>query len=65
MNNKYYIKKIKKLLEKNTHYETIKVFEDPTPYIMTNAKDYYKLMNYINKLLEGDKKWVKRNILNI
>lgn len=56
MKNKYYIKKIKKLLEKNTHYETIKVFEDPTPYIMTNAKDYYKLMKYIDKLLEGDKK---------
>lgn len=55
MNNKYYIKKIKKLLENNTRYETIRMWDEPTPYIMTNAKDYYKLMKYIDKLLEGDK----------
>lgn len=50
---KYYIRAIKKILEKNTHYETIKVFEDPTPYIMTNEKDYYKIMKLIDKLLGG------------
>ena len=52
--NKLYLKKIKKLLEKNTHYENISMGDTPTPYIMTNEKDYYKLMKYIEKLLKGE-----------
>ena len=50
---KYYIKKIKKILENNTHYENIARGDTPTPYIMTNEKDYNKLMKYIDKLLGG------------
>ena len=55
MINKYYVRKIKKILEKNTRYETIRMWDEPTPYILTNAKDYYKLMEYIKKLLKENK----------
>lgn len=55
MINKYYVRKIKKLLEKNTHYESLKIWDEPVPYIMTNTKDYYKLMEYIKKLLKENK----------
>lgn len=55
MINKYYVRKIKKILEKNTRYETIRMWDEPTPYIMTNAKDYYTLMKYIDKLLKEKK----------
>lgn len=53
MINKLYLKKIKKILEKNTRYETRWTWDEPTPYIMTDEKDYKKLMKYINKLLGG------------
>ena len=51
-----YLKKIKNLLKKNTHYENRYRGDAPTPYIMTNEKDYYKLMKYIDKLLKGENK---------
>lgn len=53
MINKYYVRKLKKLLEKNTHYENKYMGDTPTPYIMTNEKDYYKIMKILDKLLGG------------
>ena len=52
--NKYYINKIKKLIEKNTLYEGTFGYNELKPYLMINEKDYNKLMKYIDKLL-GDK----------
>lgn len=56
--NKLYVRlyatKIKRILKKNTHYENKYMGDIPTPYIMTNEKDYNKLMKYIDKLLKGD-----------
>ena len=54
MINKYHVRKLKKILEKNTHYENRYRGDEPTPYIMTNEKDYYKIMKYIDKILKGD-----------
>lgn len=50
MINKYYVWKLKKLLEKNTYFENNYMGDTPTPYIMTDEKDYYKMMNLVNKL---------------
>ena len=55
MINKLYIKKIKKILENNTYYENKYMGDTPTPYIMTNEKDYNKLMKYLDKLLKEKK----------
>ena len=61
MINKYYVRKLKKLLEKNTRYETIRMWDEPTPYILTNKEDYYKITKYIDKLL-GEKNEKRRII---
>lgn len=53
MINKYYVRKLKKLLEKSTRYETIGMWDEPTPYLLSNGKDYYKIMKIIDKLLGG------------
>lgn len=53
--NKYYIRKLKKLLEKSTRYETIGMWDEPTPYLLSNGKDYNKIMKIIDKLLERNK----------
>lgn len=53
--SKVYVKRIKKILEKNTRYETIRMWDEPTPYILTNEKDYNKLMKYIEKILKENK----------
>ena len=53
MINKYYVKKLKKLLEKNTHYYNKERAGEPLPYIMTDTKCYSKIMKYLDKLLGG------------
>lgn len=55
MINKYYVRKLKKILEKSTHYYNLERAGEMFPYIMTETKDYYRLMKYINKLLKEKK----------
>lgn len=55
MINKYYVWKLKKLLEKNTRYYNKERAGEPLPYIITDEKDYYKIMKLIDKLLERNK----------
>jgi hypothetical protein len=50
--NKLYIKKIKKILEKNTFYENKYMGDAPTPYVLIEEKEYYKIVKYLLKLLE-------------
>lgn len=52
---RFYVTKLKKLLEKSTRYETIGMWDEPTPYLFSNGKDYNKIMYCIDKLLKGNK----------
>ena len=53
MINKYYVRKLKKLLEKNTRYYNKERAGEPLPYIITDEKDYYKIMklNFFKSLI--------------
>jgi len=53
--NKYYINKIKKLIEKNTLYEGTFGYEELKPYLLLDEKELNKLLKYIEKLKV--KKW--------
>lgn len=50
MINKYYINKIKKLIEKNTLYEGTFGYEELKPYLMLNEKELKLLLKYLDKL---------------
>lgn len=52
MINKYYVKKLKKLLEKNTRYYNKERAGEPLPYIITDEKDYYLIKLYLEKLTD-------------
>ena len=48
--NKYYINKIKKLIEKNTQYEETFGWKELRPYLLLDEKELNKLLKYIEKL---------------
>ena len=52
MINKYYVRKLKKLLEKNTRYYNKERAGEPLPYIITDEKDYYKIILCVEKLTD-------------
>ena len=52
MINKYYVRKLKKLLEKNTRYYNKERAGEPLPYIITDEKDYYRIILCVEKLTD-------------
>lgn len=52
---KYYVKRIRNIIQSNIHYETRYRGDEPIPYIMTDNKDYEKIMKYLDKLLKENK----------
>ena len=53
--NKVYLKRILKIIDKNTFYENKYMGDTPRPYVMIEEKEYYKIVKYLLKLLEGNK----------
>ena len=50
MINRYYMRIIKKLIEKNTQYECSFSWQKPKPYLILENKDLEKLLKCIDRL---------------